>query len=53
MARFTRRKFLQASGATGLAGLLYEQYGAAAYWVMAIGALMGAASAVVAHRLRC
>jgi len=43
---------LAMAAATGLAGLLYEQYGAAAYGFMAIGALMGAASALVAHRLR-
>ena len=39
------------AGATALSGLLYEYYGTAAYGVMAIGAFIGAATAVAAHRL--
>src|SRR4051812_7181418 len=43
---------LSMAGATGLSGLLYENYGTAAYEVMAIGAAIGTAIAFWAHRLR-
>jgi PPP family 3-phenylpropionic acid transporter len=38
------------AGATGAAGLVYGQYGAAAYGVMAMFAAAGALAAVLAHR---
>jgi PPP family 3-phenylpropionic acid transporter len=43
---------LAMAGATGLAGLVYERFGSAAYAVMALAASVGMASALVAHRLR-
>jgi hypothetical protein len=43
---------LSMAGATALSGLLYENYGTAAYEVMAIGAAIGTAIAFWAHRLR-
>jgi PPP family 3-phenylpropionic acid transporter len=43
---------LTMAAAMGLSGLLYEAYGVASYGAMALAAIAGSVSALVAHRSR-